>query len=140
MLWNGTAPDGSSGYPQIRWDITAFHNYHPYGPLVAVEQFTNGPWMNVLDYLSRAYKVPIYISEFNGDAAFTSAQNLTWTNAQMYTYYANRYRWNIMGCNIYQLFQGSPWNQIATPGTPGTLSTQGAGVQSFITANPDTGT
>ena len=32
-LWDGRQPDGSGGYPQVRWDITTWHNYEVYGDL-----------------------------------------------------------------------------------------------------------
>ena len=91
----------------------------------------------LLDYLNRAYQRPIYISEFNGSAGNTEAQNLTWTNRVMYELYANRYKWNIMGINIYEMWEGAPWNQMTSVGV---MSVQGTGVNAFITANPDTGT
>lgn len=137
MLWFGTAPDGSSGYEQIRWDFTAWHNYRPFGPLIAIQQNAGGMWMNIYEYISRQYQVPIFISEFNGQSGDTDANNAAWCQRVMQDMYTNRYKYNIAGCMIYQLWQGSPWSMYNTPGTLN--NPRGTVVQSFISSNPDNG-
>lgn len=117
MLWNGTNPDGSGGAMKVQWDITAFHNYRPYGPLVAVQVFGGGQWINVYEELYRLFNRPIVISEYNGDAAFTEAQNAVWNTRVQNEMYSLRYKYNIMGCLCYQMFEGDPWGMVATAST-----------------------
>jgi hypothetical protein len=137
MLYFGTAPDGSSGYKQLRWDISAFHNYRPYGPLTAVQTYSGGGWVNIYEYLQRTYGAPIYISEFNDQVGDTDAQIALWNTRVMTEMYANRYKYNIMGCNIYEMLGGNPWGMFDSPGVPN--NPRGTTVQAFIAANPDTG-
>ena len=140
-LWNGTAPDGSSGYRQLRWDITAWHNYSPYGSLMCISRSFQKPNMNLLEYVSRKYQRPIMISEFSGASGNTEAQQLAWWTYLASDYYANRYKYNIMGCMTYQLYQGfPPWALVQTPSTNTLYATFGVGVKNFIAANADTGT
>jgi hypothetical protein len=55
----------------------------------------------------------------------------------MYEAYANRYKYNIAGHIVYELW-GGPWNVLNSDGT--VQSTFGTTVQSFIASNPDSGT
>ena len=139
MLWNGANPDGTTGHAPVKWDITAFHNYQPYGPLPAVQTYTSGPYVNVYQYLNKAYGKPIVISEFNGGAGNTEAQNATWCTRVMNEAYNLRYKYNIMGMIIYQLFQGDPWGMIATPSTATPSNPLGTTVQSLMNSLTDTG-
>lgn len=140
MLWNGTAPDGSGGYPKVRWDISAFHNYQPYGPLTSIQTFVGGPYVNVLQYMANAYNRPIMISEINGAAGNTGAQNATYLDRTMRECYALRYKYNIMGYIIYQLFQGTPWGVINDPSVASVISPMGTTAQNLIkNVLPDTG-
>jgi hypothetical protein len=137
MLWNGTAPDGSSGYTKVRWDITSWHNYRPYGPVSSIETYSNGGWVNIPEYLARAYGVPQYWSEFGGQSGDPDATNALWDQYTMGHLYNNRYKYNIMGCAIYQLWQGGPWSMFDSPGVIN--AARGTPIQTFIAANPDTG-
>lgn len=139
MLWDGTSPDGKSGFPKVQWDITSWHNYQPYGLLSLISRSFSAPNMNVLEYISRRYQRPILISEYNGQVGNTQAQQLAFWTLQSTEYYTNRYKYNIMGAMTYQLFQGFPdWALVQSAGT--LYSPFGTGVQSFIAANPDSGT
>lgn len=138
MMWYGTQPDGSTGHPLVRWDVTSWHNYEDYGPLMGVEMGNTRPWVNIYAYCNRRYGgVPIVITEWNGKASDTDAQRAAWANRFMYEAYVNRYKYNIAGVMVYELY-GGPWNVLdGVANTP--VSTFGTTVQSFITANPDNG-
>jgi hypothetical protein len=139
MMWYGTQPDGSSGWPLVRWDWTSWHNYEDYGPLTAVEMGVNRPWVNIYEYLNRRYGgVPIIISEWNGKSSDTDPQRAAWASRHMFEAYQNRYRWNIAAIIVYAMY-GSPWN-VLDGTTNAVISTFGTTVQSFISSNPDTGT
>jgi hypothetical protein len=74
MMWNGTAPDGSSGYDPVRWDITAWHWYETSGPITAAYDGTSTPY-NVLLNLQQ-YGKPVWLTEigFNpGDSPDAAA-------------------------------------------------------------------
>jgi hypothetical protein len=63
MLWNGTQPDGSSGYPQVRWDVTAWHWYSDMGDITNACGASG--CHNVLAYLHTHYNgAPIFIDEY----------------------------------------------------------------------------
>jgi hypothetical protein len=137
MMYNGTQPDGSSGWPLVRWDWTAWHNYEDYGPLKGVELGNNRRWVNIYEYLNRQYDVPIIISEWNGKASDTDPQRSNWANRFMYEAFSNRYKYNIAAIIVYELY-GSPW-ALLDGVTNAPISTFGTTVQTFITNNPDTG-
>jgi hypothetical protein len=138
MMWYGTQPDGTSGHPLVRWDITSWHNYEDYGPLTAVEMGNARPWVNIYEYCNRRFGgVPIMITEWNGKSSDTDAQRAAWASRHMTEAYNNRYRWNIASIIVYELY-GSPWQVLdGVANTP--ISTFGTTVQSFISSNPDTG-
>lgn len=138
MMWNGTNPDGSlAASGPIRWDVTSWHNYEDYGAMTGVEMFNAGPWVNLFQELNRRYGgLPIFVTEWNAKASDTDAQRAVWANRFMYEGYANRYKYNIAGLVVYELW-GSPWNVLNTDGT--VQSTFGTTVQSFISSNPDSG-
>lgn len=139
MMHDGTNTDGSKASTgPMRWDWTSWHNYEDYGPLVGVELGNSRRWVNVYEYLNRRYGVPIIISEWNGKASDTDAQRASWASRFMYEALANKYKYNIAAWIVYEMY-GSPW-QVLDPVANTPISTFGTTVQSFITANPDTGT
>ena len=138
MMWNGTQPDGSSGHPLVRWDVTSWHNYEDYGPLMGVEMGNSRPWVNIYAYANKHWGgKPIMITEWNGKASDTDPQRAAWASRFMYEAYSNRYKYNIAAVLVYELY-GNPWAVLdGVANTP--ISTFGTTVQSFITANPDNG-
>lgn len=141
MLWNGTNPDGSAAPTgAVRWDITAWHNYEDYGSLYCIENNFSGPYLNLIEYISRKYQRPIVISEWNAKSSDTDAARSLWGTRFLTEHYLNRYKYNILGIICYEMF-GSPWAVMSNSASPATLvSTFGTTFNSFITANPDTGT
>lgn len=138
MLWNGTQPDGTSGHPVVRWDITNWHNYEDYGSLVGVPRGSGQGYCNILEHCNRTYGgVPIIITEWNGKSSDTDAQRAWWASRFLPELWNLRYKYNIACICVYEMY-GSPWNILT--GTLGQVeSTFGTTVQTFITNNPDTG-
>lgn len=138
MMYLGTNPDGSpAASGPMDWDVTSWHNYEDYGPMTGVEMWGGGPWVNLFQELNRRYGgKPIFITEWNGKQSDTDAQRSVWAKRFMYEAFANRYKYNIAGIVVYELW-GGPWNVLNSDGT--VQSTFGTTVQSFITNNPDTG-
>jgi hypothetical protein len=138
MMWLGTQPDGSSGHPVVRWDLTNWHNYEDYGPMVGIPRGASAGYCNMYEHLNRTYGgVPIIVTEWNGKSSDTDPQRANWASRWMGEAYNNRYKYNIAFVCVYEMY-GTPWNILT--GTPGQVeSTFGTTVQTFITNNPDTG-
>lgn len=66
MLWNGTAPDGSSGHPTFKWDVIGWHWYESSGSITAAYDGTGEPY-NVLENLQQ-YGTPIWMTELGFNA------------------------------------------------------------------------
>jgi hypothetical protein len=64
-LWDGMQPDGTGGYPTVRWDITTWHNYQVYGDIFNVGQDGASPGFDLPTYCKARYGVPFIISEWN---------------------------------------------------------------------------
>jgi hypothetical protein len=136
MLWNGLNPDGTpSPTGPLRWDITSWHNYEDYGPMMSVEANNQGAYINLWEHLNRTYNgIPIIVTEWNGKSSDTDAQRAAWANRWLGEAYNNRYKYNIAFVCVYELY-GSPWQVMASAGVP--VSTFGTTIQTFITNNPD---
>lgn len=134
----GINTDGSPATTgPIKYDAIAWHNYEDYGSLVGVQTGNSRPWVNILQYVNRRYGgIPIFISEWNAKQSDTDVQRANWANRIMYDMYTLRYKYNIASVMVYALY-GSPWNVLDGSNAP--LATFGQTVQTFITANPDTG-
>lgn len=136
MLWNGTAPDGSSGWPTAQFDLIAVHSYHTWGDPLN-EPFDGSGWLPFFNYWDRlnVYGVPLVISEWNADADSQSqADILTWVNLMLDKIYRNRNNLNIVSMMFYAMYS-DPWNMLNdADGTPNAV---GTAIKNFITANPD---
>jgi hypothetical protein len=82
MLWNGTQPDGSTGYNTCQWDITMWHNYEVYGDMLSIitDGGANGPRVNLFAELQKNFGKPIWLTEWSPnpeDAASFKADFLT---------------------------------------------------------------
>ncbi len=64
-LWDGRQPDGSGGHPQVRWDITTWHNYEAYGDLFNIGTDGSGPGFDLPTYCKARYGVPLIVTEWN---------------------------------------------------------------------------
>ena len=72
-LWDGMQPDGSSGYPTVRWDITTWHNYEVYGDIFNIGTDGAGPGFDLPTYCKARYGVPFIITEWNTGPEQTEA-------------------------------------------------------------------
>lgn len=142
-LWNGQAPAAGNnvtkGYPTVRWDWTAYHNYQSFGFLTGIQTYVSGPYVNIFQYLKEQFGVPIIISEFNGNGGFTEAQNATYCSRLINEAYNLKYKYNIAAMIVYQLFQGDPWGMIATPSTATLSNPLGTTVSGLMGSLTDTG-
>ncbi|WP_233854137.1 hypothetical protein [Paraburkholderia sp. HD33-4] len=142
-LWNGNSPAAGNtvtpGGPPVRWDISAFHNYQSYGFLTGMQTFVNGPYFNVYQYLKEQFGVPIIISEFNGNGGWTEAQNAAYCTRLMNEAWNLKYKYNIAGVLVYQMFQGDPWGMVATPSTATLSNPLGTTVSALMGSLVDTG-
>lgn len=102
MLWNGTAPDGSTGHPTVRWDITTWHNYQVYGNLFAIGTETHGSAFNLIAYVAAAYGKPIMITEWNSNPEDTDAAGAAFMATWLANAYANRVTYDIESVFFYQ--------------------------------------
>jgi hypothetical protein len=114
MLWNGVSPDGSTGHPTVRWDITTWHNYQVYGDLfnISLDGYTKK--LNVIDYISKAYGKPIMITEWQGTQP-TDAQKAAHCTQFMTEYYNARDQYNIESIMMYQLGGPAEFGLFANP-------------------------
>lgn len=98
MMWTGTEPDGSTGHPTVKWDITTWHSYSPYG-----NPFHMGAAaFNLIDYIANAYHRPIMITEWNSGTN-CDAQGTSWTTDIITDMFANRNQYDIESIHFYQL-------------------------------------
>ncbi len=123
MLWNGVEPDGSTGHPTVRWDITSWHNYEIYGSPFHMGTNGHGSGFDLMGYIAAAYGKPIMITEWNSnpedDDATKTAFSATWLSEA----YAHRELDRIESTMIYQLAGGAPdFGLFAFPGQTAELT------------------
>lgn len=107
MLWDGTQPDGASGFPQARWDVTMWHNYE-----INLQIFNIGvdgggtanPPLNIPEYAKRYNNNPFWLTEFGSNGGKEPEdQVVSWINAYLPNLWNNRYNDNISAIFLYQL-------------------------------------
>ncbi|WP_157649424.1 hypothetical protein [Burkholderia ubonensis] len=103
LLWSGTAPDGSSGHPVVRWDFTGWHWYESSGAIDQAGDGTDRPY-NVIEDLAR-FGVPIWITELGFDA-FNSdfPQQSVYVNTALAEYRGYRDRYDVINTCWYALY------------------------------------
>jgi len=99
-LWKGTAPDGSSGHPTARWDITNFHWYQDFGNIENAGN-TN---TNVLQYLKTAYALPIMMTEIGVQKTESESAIDSYVSTETSFYAANAAKYGIVGLSWYELY------------------------------------
>ncbi|MGF6544632.1 hypothetical protein [Paraburkholderia sp. BR13444] len=137
MLWDGLQPNGTSGYPKVRWDITTWHNYQPYGDIFDVGSDGAGPGFNLPIYCKARYGVPFIISEWNAAPEDTEAFRATYVSQQLGEFYAARKTSAVQSVMYYDLTSGDQTFGIVSNTLVPIQPTYGA-FQSFVAANPDT--
>lgn len=108
MLWNGSEPDGSTGYPTVRWDITTWHNYQVYGSLFGMGTSGHGNNFNLIEYVAKAYGKPIMITEWNANPETSDQEKTVFTTNWLQQAYDNRALYRIESTMIYQMDGGAP--------------------------------
>jgi hypothetical protein len=137
MLWDGLQPDGSGGYPQVRWDITTWHNYQAYGDIFNVGTDGAGPGFNLPVYCKARYGVPFMITEWNASPEDSETFRASYVTQQLGEFYAARKTDAIQSVMYYELDSGDNTYGIVTNNLAPIQPTYGA-FQSFVAANPDT--
>lgn len=146
MLWNGTQPDGTTGHPTVRWDITSAHWYtNNYSGNDNPESAAGVNWLQKL----ASYGKPIRITEFganyvayNSESAVSAAITGPYLMAGFYNL---RAKYNIIGCDYYQIIDAA--GDTSTPLTGnemefGTMNYDGthkaryAAIKTLVAASP----
>jgi len=141
MLWDGTNPDGTSGYEKVRYDGYDVHSYHAWNnPFVAPDDAHSGwiPFFNYIEQFAvRFGGRPIMISEYNADAdSQADADMATWVQKINTDCYNSRFDLNIAGVIYYAMFNADyPWGCVDSSGL--LLVTRGQSLRQFIVSQPD---
>jgi hypothetical protein len=134
-LWEGMQPDGSSGYPLVRWDITTWHNYEVYGDIFNIGQDGASPGFDLPTYCKARYGVPFIISEWNANPEDTQAFRGTYITSQLGEFYQARKTHNIQSVIYYELDSGNNTWGVVNNGV--LLNPPHSAFTAFTTANPD---
>ena len=116
-LWDGMQPDGSGGYPKVRWDITTWHNYEVYGDIFNIGTDGAGPGINLPAYCKARYGVPFFITEWNTGPEQSQTYRASYITSQLGSFYAARKTHNIQSVMYYVLDSGNNTFGIMTNGT-----------------------
>ena len=136
-LWDGMQPDGTGGYPKVRWDITTWHNYQPYGDIFDVGIDGAGPGFNLPVYCKARYGVPFMITEWNASPENAETFRASYITQQLTEFYAARKTDALQSVMYYELTSGDYTYGIVTDALVPIQPTYGA-FQNFVAANPDT--
>lgn len=137
-LWHGKEPGGATGKPQVRWDITSWHNYEVYGSVFNMAPDGDGSSgrYDLVDYCDKAYGVPFMISEWGSVPEKSDADQAAYYTQALTSFYANRKRGHgIKAVMSYQML-GNPWG-ITSDDYAKNASARYAALKAFIAANPD---
>lgn len=99
-LWNGTAPDGSSGHPTARWDLTNQHWYADMGDITNAGNTST----NVLTTLNTLFGVPIILSEVGVQFSESESAIDSYISTQMAFYADNASAYDIASVGWYELY------------------------------------
>jgi hypothetical protein len=106
-LWDGMQPDGSGGYPKVRWDITTWHNYEVYGDIFDIGTDGAGPGFDLPTYCKARYNVPFIITEWNTGPEQSESYRANYITTQLGEFYQNRKSHNIQSVMYYVLDSGN---------------------------------
>jgi hypothetical protein len=134
-LWDGMQPDGSSGYPLVRWDITTWHNYEVYGDIFNIGQDGASPGFDLPTYCKARYGVPFIISEWNANLEDSQAFRGTYITSQLGEFYAARKTHNIQSVIYFELDSGNNTWGVVNNGV--LLNPPHSALTAFTSANPD---
>jgi len=135
-LWDGTQPDGSAGYPTVRWDLTTWHNYEVYGDIFDLGTDGASPGFNLPMYCKARYGVPFMLTEWNANPQDGDAFRATYITANLGEYYQARAIDNIQSVMYYELDSGDDtWGIMLDNGAR--INPPYSAFQSFVAAYPD---
>jgi hypothetical protein len=102
MLFEGSQPDGTRGHPMAKWDVTAWHWYSDMGSITAAGLSR----INVLEYLSKTYHKPIWITEFGVRPDYGGDDPGTYLTGKeaLAGYVANAQAYGIQSVVLYELY------------------------------------
>jgi len=106
LLWDGEQPDGSGGYRKMRWDITTWHNYQPYGDIFQIGIDGAGPGFNLPAYCKARYGVPFMITEWNAAPEEDEQFRAAYVQQKLQRFYAARKNEGIQAVMYYDLLSG----------------------------------
>ena len=134
-LWDGQQPDGTSGYPTVRWDITTWHNYEVYGDIFNIGCDGSGPTFDVPTYCKARYGVPFMVTEWNTGPEQTQAYRANYISGRLGAYYSARKSDNIASVMYYVLDSGDYTFGVMLNGQQ--LNPPYSAMTSFIASNAD---
>ncbi|BCG00280.1 hypothetical protein PPGU19_048480 [Paraburkholderia sp. PGU19] len=134
-LWDGKQPDGTSGYPTVRWDMTTWHNYEVYGDIFDIGTDGAGPGFDLPAYCNARYGVPFLLTEWNTGPEKSQAYRANYISSQYASYYQARKTKNIQSAMYYVLDSGDATYGVMIDGV--TLNLPYNAFVSFIASHPD---
>jgi hypothetical protein len=136
MLWDGVQPDGTTGHQTVRWDITTWHNYSPYGDVFNIGTDGAGPGFNLPSYCKARYGVPFFMTEWNAAPEKDETTRAAYVTQQMTEFYAARKTQGVESVMYYELTSGDYTYGIVLDDLTPIQPTYNA-FQSFVNNNPD---
>ncbi|MGC2038287.1 hypothetical protein [Paraburkholderia caledonica] len=134
-LWDGTQPDGTSGYPTVRWDLTTWHNYEVYGDIFDIGSDGSGPGFDLPAYCKARYGAPFLLTEWNTGPEKTQAYRADYISSRYATYYQARKTKNVQSVMYYVLDSGNATYGLMIDGV--TLNLPYNAFVSFVASHPD---
>jgi len=132
-LWNGQGPDGSTGNPVARWDVTNYHWYYDFGDI------ENAGGVNTLSVIKSAFNLPIMLSEVGVQSSVSSSVYNSYENTAIAEYASGANTYNIVGINWYELynFEANSGFYMGLYSSPGVDNAgRAAGMAAAIKAHP----
>jgi hypothetical protein len=129
-------PDGSGGYPAVRWDITTWHNYEVYGDVFNLGADGAMPGFDLPTYCKARYGVPFIVTEWNTGPEQSESYRASYISSKLNEFYQNRKTHNIQAVMYYVLDSGNDTYGIMLNGAA--INPSYNAFQSFTAGNPDT--
>ncbi|MCC8396384.1 hypothetical protein LJ656_27715 [Paraburkholderia sp. MMS20-SJTR3] len=134
-LWDGVQPDGTSGHPTVRWDLTTWHNYEVYGDLFNIGSDGSGPGFDLPTYCKARYGKPFLITEWNTGPEKSQSYRADYITSRYASYYQARKTKNIQSAMYYDLDSGDATYGLMIDGV--TLNQPYNAFVSYIAGHPD---
>lgn len=134
-LWDGLQPDGSGGYPKVRWDLTTWHNYEGDGDIFRIGTDGAGPSFNLPVYVKARFGKPFLMTEWNSDPNQGTTHRASYIQTQLTEFRAARTTEGFLSSMFYELDGGTQWGLTEADGTP--LNPPYTAFQTFVSSHPD---